>query len=904
MLRALAMLPQRAPRITLVALAVVTLFLGVFAARLRIDAAVENLLPANDPDRQYHDRVTAAFGSEEATVVGVFGDVFSPETLATIDRLSRELGALDGVREVISLTTVKGVSSDEMGLRVGRLMGELPRDAAAAAAFKAKVLGDPLYVGSLVNPSGDATSIVVLYEPLGDAVLLARDLEGQVRRVVAAAGNPARFAITGAQMLKMSGARMMKQDLLRFVPLALGIVVVVLILEFRTVRGVVLPLTCVVAGTVWTMGAMAICGSDINMGTLILPPLLMAIGIAYAIHVLNRYYLELPGGRPREAVVAAMVAHVRLPVFVTWLTTVVSCATLILSPIPAIRDVGVYSVVGITAIFTLSVCFIPAALLLLPRRRAATVAAVGERDRIAAAVDVIGRWAVAHRLVVLVGGIALCAVSLWGASRIRVETDYLEFFGHDSSVRRDNQRIAEALGGTQPIYVVIDGDGPGSLARLDALAAMRDLQQFVAEQPGVDGSLSLADYVAVMEGALNPERGRALPDTQAEIDQLMLFVNPTDVAAVVTPDYGRANVIVRTHLSGSAAVGAVVDRINEYARSRFRRGIEVRPTGSVVLLNRSADDLSRGQLSSLWQVLAMLLVIMSFLFLSLRAGLLSLVPNVVPIVVLFGVMGWAGISLNVSTSMIAVIAIGIAVADTIHYFSEFNVQLRATGDQTEAIHNVVRTVGRPIVYSALALAAGFAITALSNFQPIRHFAILSSVTVVVGLVAELVITPALLTSTTIITIWDLLFLKLGPEPEKQIPLFAGLRPFQAKIVVLMGRLAAAAPGDHITRRGERKSELYVLLSGHTEVRHGAGEPVIRRLGRGDVIGEMGLVRDRPRSADVVVAQRTEYLVLDRGFLDRLQRRHPRIAAKLFLNLTRILSDRLEDTTEQLARAKG
>ena len=112
MLRALAMLPQRAPRITLVALAVVTLFLGVFAARLRIDAAVENLLPANDPDRQYHDRVTAAFGSEEATVVGVFGDVFSPETLATIDRLSRELGALDGVREVISLTTVKGVSSD------------------------------------------------------------------------------------------------------------------------------------------------------------------------------------------------------------------------------------------------------------------------------------------------------------------------------------------------------------------------------------------------------------------------------------------------------------------------------------------------------------------------------------------------------------------------------------------------------------------------------------------------------------------------------------------------------------------------------------------------------------------------------------------------------------------------
>jgi hypothetical protein len=902
MVRTLLTLPLRAPRLTLAALAAITLVLGVFAARIRIDAAIENLLPEHDPDRQHYETVKAVFGSEEATVVGVFGDVFSPATLATIDRLSRQLGALGGVREVISLTTVKGVASDEAGLRVGPLLREVPRDDAAAAAFKAKVLADPLYVGNLVNAGGDATSILVLYEPLGDKAFLDRDLEGQVRRAVAAAGEPGRFAITGVQTLKVNGAKLMEQDLLRFVPLSLALVVLVLSLEFRTVRGVLLPLACVVAGSVWTTGVMVLCGSDINMGTLVLPPLLMAIGIAYAIHVLSRYYVELPRGRAREDVVAAMVAHVRLPVFVAWLTTVVSCATLVFNPIHAIRDFGVYSVVGITAIFVVSVFFIPAALLLLPHPRAAVAPVARGRDRVATAVDAVGRWAVAHRLLVLTGGVVLCGLSLWGASRIRVETDYLQFFSRDSVFRRDNERIAAALGGTQPIYVSIDGDGPGSMARLDALAAMRDLQQFVAEQPGVDGSLSLADYVAIMQGALNPERGRALPDSQEEVDQLMLFVNPSDVAPVVARDFGRANVIVRTRLSGSAEVGALVDRIAEYAQSRFRRGIEVRATGSMVLLNRSADDLARGQVSGLWQVLAMLLVIMSLIFLSLRAGLLSLVPNVFPIIVLFGIMGWTGIPLNISTSMIAVIAIGIAVDDTIHYFSEFNVQLRTTGDQERAILNVVRLVGKPIVYSALALSAGFAITCLSNFQPIRHFGFLASATVAVGLIAELLVTPALVMSTTIITIWDLLFLKLGPEPEKQIPLFAGLRPFQAKIVVLMGRLAAAAPGELITRRGELKSELYVLLSGHVDVRHAPGEPVIRTMGRGDVIGEMALVRDRPRSADVIVAQPTEYLVLDRGFLDRLQRRHPRIAAKLFLNLTRILSDRLENTTDQLARA--
>lgn len=890
----------RAPRLTIAAVAALTLVLGVFAAQIRVDSAIENLLPDNDPDRAYYETVRSVFGSEEATVIGLFGDVFAPDTLATIDRLSRRLGACAGVREVISLTTVKGAETDELGVRIGRLMRQVPRSAAEAEPLKARIMRDPLYVGSLVAPDARATAILVLFEPLSDAEFLARDLEGQVRQAVAAEGGGERFAITGVQTLKVNGARLMEEDLATFVPLSLLLVIIVLILEFRTVRGVLLPLASVVVGTVWTTGVMVLAGSAINMGTLILPPLLMAIGIAYAIHVVSRYYTELRPGRPPAEVVAATLGHIRLPVAVAWLTTVVGCATLIANPIHAIRDFGVYSVVGITAIFVVSLLLIPAALVLLPDPRKMPAEAGG--GWATAMVGAIGRWAVAHRRPVLLGGLGLCALSLWGATRIRVETDYLKFFSPESIFRRDNRRIAEALGGTQPIYVTIEGEGPGAMQRLETLAAIRDLQQFIAEQPGIAGSLSLADYVTLVQGVLNPERGRTLPENQVDVDQLLLFVDPADIAPVVARDYARANIIVRSGLSGSAEVGAFVRAVEDYAGARLRRGTHAHVTGSLVLLNRSADDLARGQVAGLWQVLVVLFLVMSLIFLSMRAGLLSLVPNVLPIIVLFGLMGWTGITLNISTSMIAVIAIGIAVDDTIHYFSEFNVQLRATGDQEHAILNTVRIVGQPIVYSALALIAGFGIVCLSNFQPIRHFGFLASATMVTDLVAELLITPAIVMSTTIITIWDLLFVKLGPEPEKQIPLFRGLRPFAAKIVVLMGRLATAAPGTLITRRGEMKPELYVLLSGRVEVRPRAGAPVIRTIGRGDVIGEMGLVRQRPRSADAQCVVPTEYLVLDTGFLDRLQRRHPRIAAKVFLNLARILSDRLESTTEMVRDA--
>ncbi len=891
--------PIRAPRSTLAVLVLITAVLGFYARSIRVDSAIENLLPADDPDRVYYDGVREAFGNEEATLIGVFAEnVFAVEKLAAIDRLSKRLAAIDGVREVLSLTTVKGVESDDFGLRVGRLMRELPRTPAAAEEFAAKVMANPLCVGNIVSADATATAVLLLFENLSDEEFIDRHIEEQIRSVVGEFEGVARFAITGIQTLKVSGARMMEEDLARFVPLSVLLVTGVLWWAFRTKRGVVLPLAAVLIGVVWTIGIMVLTGSDINMGTLVLPPMLMAIGIAYAVHIVSRYYLELQSGCRREAVIVATMEHTRLPVSIASLTTLLGFATLALNPIRAIQDFGRYSLFGIASIFVISIAFLPAMLMLMPDP--SPKAAERSRNRwVSGLLERLGQSAVQRRWAVLSLGVVACALSVWGATRIRVETDYLAFFGPATAVRADNALIAERLGGTQPIYVVVDGEGPQSVARPDVLAAIRDLQAFIGDQPGVDSSLSLADYMSIVHGVLNPDAGTPLPETERETDQLLLFVNPADLQPVVTRDFSRANIIVRTRLSGSAEVGEFVRRVEEYAGARFRRGLKVHATGTMVLLNRSADTVARAQVLGLLQVLVVLLVLMSMLFLSLRAGMLSLVPNVIPIVILFGTMGWLGIDLNVSTSMIAVIAIGIAIDDTIHYLSAFNAQVRQTGSQEVAIVNVGRAVGRPIVFTSIALSAGFFIVCLSNFQPVQQFGFLAGVTMAVALFADLLLLPALMMTTTIVTLWDLLYLKLGPQPHKEIPLFAGLRPFQAKIVVLMARLASAPPGDFVTRRGELKAELYVLLNGRVDVSRRDGGRVIRTLGRGDVIGEMGLVRARPRSADAIVGETTEYLVLDGGFLDRIQRRYPRIAAKVFLNLTRILSDRLESTTDEL-----
>ncbi len=888
----------RAPSFTLAVIALVTLGLGWAARSIQVDSAIENLLPENDPEHNFYEEARRAFGSEEATVIGLFADdVFAPDVLAAIDELSRDLAGIDGVREVVSLTTVKGVESEEGSVRVGQMMRELPRTLEEATAFRRKILDAPIYTGSLVSADGRATAVAVLFEPLSDEEFLRRGIEQQISARVEELA-PYAPAITGIQTLKVHGARLMEEDLARFVPLSVLLVVVVLAWEFRTVRGVLLPLSSVVIGVVWTVGVMALVGHKINMGTLILPPLLMAIGIAYAIHVLSRFYIERRTADDVKEAVLATVRHVRVPVSVAWLTTVLGCVTLAFNPIPAIRDFGVYSVLGITAILLVSLVFIPVMLLLLPDTGRTPP---GEKvdSALTRRLAALGEFAVRRRNVVLPITLVLSLAALAGASQIRLETNYLEFFSERGKVRRDNARIAAALGGTQPFYLVLDADQPRAMRRLDVLQALEDVQEFTARQPGVKTTLSLVDYLRIVGRALNPEDGGRLPTEQADVDQLLLFVDPEELAPVVTKDYGRANVIVGTNLAGSAEIGELIERVESYARHRLPQGVTLKATGNIVLLNRSADAVAHGQTSGLWQVFVVLVILMSSLFLSVRTGLLSLVPNIVPIVALFGLMGFAGIDLNVSTSMIAVIALGIAVDDTIHYFNEFKLKLHESGDPREAILAVVRTVGRPIVFTAVALSAGFLILCLSNFQPIRQFGFLASFTMATALIAELLITPGLVVSTTVITLWDLLYVRLGPRPHREIPLFEGLRPFQARIVVLMGRLTSVPPGAFITRRGELKPELYVLLSGRVGVRREDGHVMLRTLGRGDVLGEMGLVRQRPRSADVIALEPTEYLVLDRGFLTRIERRHPRIAARVFLNLTRILSDRLESTTDQL-----
>ncbi len=913
----------RHPIAVVVANLVVTVIMGYYAVQVRISSALENVLPTNDPEIDYYSHVRATFGSDDVAVIGIRADdLFSASTLQKIARVTDAVAKVPGVERVASITNTVDQAADVID--PPRLLPRIPPSAAEAEALKRKLTERPLYGKNLVSDDFKGAAINVFLENLTDVQYLDLGVDNRIRAILAAETGPERFFFTGAGHIKQAAVDLMRDDLFRFTPIALAVLLLVLGLSFGSVRGVVLPVISVLFALVWTVGLLVLSGKAITLGTFILPPLLIVVGSSYGIHVMARYYEQVDRDVPPGERALGAFRLVWVPLVVSALTMAIGFGSLMVSRIGAIWDLGLYSAIGLILLTITSLTVIPAALQLMRAEhrspRAQRLAGVLGRT-----LRSLGQQDYRSRRPILWNAAAVAVIALTGVRLIRVDADFLYYFEPLSEVRQSNETINAKIVGSNPFYLVIEGAGPGDLKRWEVLKEIKELQEFLGTVPGITSSLSLVDYLELLDAGLTKgdegdllvdEQGKLIPaavttkrfwDDPARLPRLLDAINtsPASFKSVVTPDFRSAIILVRTKLSGSRQIEDTLAQIRAYIALHFPAELTVRPTGSLVLLTGTTSDIVTGQIESLSIALVVIFAVMALMFLSVKIGFFAMLPNLLPILLFFGVMGWLGILLNLGTSLIAAIALGIAVDSTIHYMARLSIELKGETDQVAALVRTLQKVGVPIIFTTAALCLGFLVFAFSNFVPIKNFGILTAVTLVTALGTNLVLLPALLATTKIITLWDLLGVKLGADPGRTIPLLSGLRPAQARIVILMGELRRFSSRETIVRRGEQGDEMYVIIQGKTEVWAGLGDQrqKVAELRRGDVFGEMGLVRHDERTADVIAANDVEVLALDRRFLERIQLRYPRIASKVFLNLTRILSDSVQRVTEQLVAAR-
>lgn len=868
------------------------------AARVRVDASADNLVAKDSPQRAAHEAALATFGSDEiAAIYAEDAALFTPDRMRRLAEINAALSRLGFVQRAESLFTLPDIRDEGGLINTSPLLATIPGDAGGLARARDRAIANPLLRGQVISADGTAT-VITLY--------LASDRAGlspsEISRQIDAALEPHRAAFThlfqvGKPATQSWIAGQLRSDQLRILPLSVVVLLCLLGVSLRNAVAALFPIANAAIAVAWSFAAMALLGIPVNLLNYTLPALVLVIGATSDIHVTHEFREHLARGLEPAAAVEAAARRISLALLLTSATTVLGFAATALSDLPILQDFGLAAAISMTARFVTSVVFLPACFrIALPLVRPGLAQPATEPPRWTHAV---ARWLVsalrARSRAIIAIIILATAAALWCARKIEVTNNLQSFLRPDAPVVERSERLASKLSGLKVLYLTLRGE-PGAFAEPRELRQLAAIAEHVRGMDGVDSATAITDILGRINEQLHgaDPSFNTVPPTAAATRQFLLFSQPSDYRAYLTPDFGSANIVIRCDIQDTARLNRLIAQIRADLDG-LRFGPVVHSlTGSAVIVASAVDSITWAQTLSIGSMMLTLFLTVWALFLSPRCGAITVAANLIPVVFVFGIMGLAGVSLNVGTCMVAAISLGIAVDDTLHLLVHFNREARALKDERLGMEAAIRDELGPIIATSLALAGGFAALGLSSFQPVREFGLLSAGVMVLALGTELIVTPLFLSTTRIVTLWDVLGLHLRSALLQRSPFFAGLSRWQAKKVVLASDIEEHRAGETLIRAGETGDKMYVVLSGELDVSIAEGDArrVVARLNAGDIFGEMAFVSRRPRTADVTARSTTQTLALDFSSLEKLRRFSPYLASQLLMNISRILCDRL------------
>lgn len=717
-----------------------TAVLGVQASRVGVEHDNASL-NADDPEQQStYAAFKAAFGNDEDLLLTVTHPrLLAPEGLGLVDALTRTIAGWDGVRRVWSLTTAEELVPGDAGAEPRALLAP-PLDAPDAAARAHAALDrNPDVTGWLVSADRRTAGVVIeLEDRPGDPAYQARVIDRL--RDLAVAHPGASVHLTGVPVQKHDVSRYVDRDQRVLLPLAVLVLGVTLGVFFRSWSGVALPLAAAGITVACTMGVYGWTGHALNAITSLLPAVLLVVALVASVHVYEAWRSGHHGGGDRIDAVARAARAVAVPTALCAVTTAQSFASLALSEVPGVRQFGLFAALGVAFAFVAGMAALPAALTWLPAPRPPR----GEAHRwTLRLLDATADLATARPGLVLLLFGAVTAVAAAGIPRVRANTDLVAFLRADAPLRRDSAFVDQAFAGTLPLDFLLrrrDGrpvDPADVVPRLDALEAA------IRARPHVTTVTSVLALVRQVHRAETDGRTLALPDDPAALRDALDLLDASGHALVrrfAAPDLRALRVAVRLRAIGTAESAPLVDAVAEDAARLLGPAYDLRPTGALWHVVRDSTRLVGDQVASFGTALVLVVLAIGLLFRSLTFTVVALVPNVMPIVWTGGLMGWAGIALSTGTAMIASAVLGLVVDDTIHYLAHYR---RAyAGDAAAAVRATNHAVGAPVTVASVSLILGFWVGALGSFKPTIYFSILTGLTMITGVVCDLLALPA------------------------------------------------------------------------------------------------------------------------------------------------------------------
>lgn len=749
----------------------------VLASRARVDNSFEAYFDTTDPTYATYLRYRDDFGSEEISYIlysapGLEGGPFNLEVMRKIALLTKAIETeVPFVREVTSLTNVEYVEGSDDGLDIHELLEEVPPSQSEMLEIRRRALAEPLYVDGLVSSDGNYAAAILEMElsSVDPIEKLRLDADGgdeldnlypqvSYHAIEDILARPEfagiEFSHVGDVSLNATYNEIIEREGPRLAVAAFAVIGLLLFGFFLSPIGVFGPLAVVVLAVVIAAASVVLLGWRIDMMFQMVPNLVIAVGVADGVHIVAEFRARFAALGDRREALRESLFLVGTPCLLTSLTTAAGFMSMAVSPIKAISHFAVCGAIGVMAAFALSLTLLFVFLSFGPRSVAREL---GEREKLRArggrwflaALAWVARFDIRHRRAILAASAVVFAISAVGISHLRVDSNFLHEFRERQPIRVATDKVDEVMGGVFSLIYLFDSGEPDGVKDPALLRDIEGVRHVADSHTDLVGkTYAIGDLLKDINQAFHAEDPEyyALPTTRDMIGQYLLVYEMSggrELDDYLSGDFSRASLELRVRSVEASALRGLADDIDSHLESHPVGGAGVTLTGVGALWLKMQEYITQSQIWGFTLAFVVVAALLCLIFRSFKIGMIAMVPNLAPVVLTLGGMGWLGIPLDYVRLLIASIAIGISVDDTIHHVTRFRLEFARCGNYAQALEITFCDVGRALVITSVVLVCGFLVFTGSTLASMGLFGVLISTTVAVAFVADFLLMPAL-----------------------------------------------------------------------------------------------------------------------------------------------------------------
>jgi predicted RND superfamily exporter protein len=727
-------------------IAIITTLAIIGISRLGFSYDFEAFFPKGDPATDYYYDYRKQFETDNDFFIVALENhngIFDQDFLLHVDSLTNALKGVEFISEVMGPTQIMTYARDPVMGQVFKMPLLRWNEPENYPYDSLRISETPGMIGLFFAPDGKSVAINMKHAQ-GLSKEKCDQLSFDIEKIVGQFHFD-QTHIIGRALGQRLYVEMMLKELFLFISISLVLTTIFLFIAFRSGWGILIPTLVVFISILWTLGFIYLLGKDLDLMLTVLPTIIFVVGMSDSVHVLTKYMQELRNGRDRIDAIKYAFRSIRLATFLTALTTSIGFLTLIFSNIQPISDFGIYTSVGIMMAYGLTYTMLPAILFLAKPKKLYVYAS--SDDFWTSKLHAWLRWIIRKRKWVIAGTFVVCAVSIYGIYTIRVDNKMLEDLKDSHRLKQEFFFMEDHFSGCRPFEMALVYDPKISIYSHEVLNDLDTISDFLKSKYGVGSLISVSEIIKSAHQALNagdvsfyaiPQDSSDFVRTtkflqRKEMQELTgLFVDePTNTIRIS----GKVGDFGRQHYD---SLNVQLDAfIAQHCKTKFQYHV----TGTAHLIDLNNKYLVENMLWDLLLSIVVIGLVMGVVYKSPKMILLTIIPNIVPLVIVGGIMGAVGIPLKVSTSIVFNIAFGIAVDDTIHFLARVRTLL---GDGMSSLYAVKRTfltTGKAMVVTTLILSGGFLSLILSDFMGTFYIGFLISLTLFIALFAELMISP-------------------------------------------------------------------------------------------------------------------------------------------------------------------